>query len=107
MFWPVASALLVFFLMIRRPPRSTLFPYTTLFRSYVTLQLAEFVVGVPRVQLMLLKLPALPLGPLRVKLTVRSDAHTPALQSLANVAGQLVRAFSGRVVGEQETCVLV
>src|SRR2546422_4193217 len=25
---------LVFFLMIRRPPRSTLFPYTTLFRSH-------------------------------------------------------------------------
>src|SRR3712207_9328548 len=25
----------VFFLMIRRPPRSTLFPYTTLFRSLV------------------------------------------------------------------------
>src|SRR2546425_9636846 len=25
-----------FFLMIRRPPRSTLFPYTTLFRSTVT-----------------------------------------------------------------------
>src|ERR1035441_11008715 len=28
-----AQAHLVFFLMIRRPPRSTLFPYTTLFRS--------------------------------------------------------------------------
>src|SRR3990167_7014813 len=28
-----------FFLMIRRPPRSTLFPYTTLFRS---LRAAEF-----------------------------------------------------------------
>src|SRR3712207_4199830 len=27
------SFLLLFFLMIRRPPRSTLFPYTTLFRS--------------------------------------------------------------------------
>src|SRR5438270_4977511 len=27
------SMLLFFFLMIRRPPRSTLFPYTTLFRS--------------------------------------------------------------------------
>src|SRR5258705_10524640 len=27
------SILLFFFLMIRRPPRSTLFPYTTLFRS--------------------------------------------------------------------------
>src|SRR2546430_17611584 len=25
-----------FFLMIRRPPRSTLFPYTTLFRSIIT-----------------------------------------------------------------------
>src|SRR5688572_31609135 len=28
-----SSLLLSFFLMIRRPPRSTLFPYTTLFRS--------------------------------------------------------------------------
>src|SRR2546430_12462571 len=27
------SSMLFFFLMIRRPPRSTLFPYTTLFRS--------------------------------------------------------------------------
>src|SRR5690348_17581113 len=27
-----------FFLMIRRPPRSTLFPYTTLFRSYLRTQ---------------------------------------------------------------------
>src|SRR3712207_7972076 len=28
-----ANSSLFFFLMIRRPPRSTLFPYTTLFRS--------------------------------------------------------------------------
>src|SRR2546427_11501724 len=27
------NAIIFFFLMIRRPPRSTLFPYTTLFRS--------------------------------------------------------------------------
>src|SRR6478609_11213954 len=39
LFGPVWSASLLFFvflfffLMIRRPPRSTLFPYTTLFRS--------------------------------------------------------------------------
>src|SRR3712207_8135956 len=32
----------MFFLMIRRPPRSTLFPYTTLFRS-----LGEVRVGAP------------------------------------------------------------
>src|SRR5574343_1190058 len=29
----VSPTLFFFFLMIRRPPRSTLFPYTTLFRS--------------------------------------------------------------------------
>src|SRR5260221_7064813 len=31
--FPNPSFLFFFFLMIRRPPRSTLFPYTTLFRS--------------------------------------------------------------------------
>src|SRR3989442_10862881 len=31
---PSSSSPLFFFLMIRRPPRSTLFPYTTLFRSH-------------------------------------------------------------------------
>src|SRR5256885_16258043 len=31
----VKSSFIFFFLMIRRPPRSTLFPYTTLFRSPV------------------------------------------------------------------------
>src|SRR3712207_9438935 len=37
-----------FFLMIRRPPRSTLFPYTTLFRStydWKTRYMAEINVG--------------------------------------------------------------
>src|SRR5690606_41591317 len=29
----------IFFLLIRRPPRSTLFPYTTLFRSYPGVQI--------------------------------------------------------------------
>src|SRR3712207_9476902 len=32
---------LFFFLMIRRPPRSTLFPYTTLFRSEAAAEHAE------------------------------------------------------------------
>src|SRR3712207_8962147 len=31
--WLVRIFVIFFFLMIRRPPRSTLFPYTTLFRS--------------------------------------------------------------------------
>src|SRR5687767_15846836 len=35
--------LFFFFLMIRRPPRSTLFPYTTLFRSVSAIRRAEYV----------------------------------------------------------------
>src|SRR5205814_9049325 len=33
-FFSYFSSFFFFFLMLRRPPRSTLFPYTTLFRSY-------------------------------------------------------------------------
>src|SRR5687768_18412738 len=32
----VCGILSFFFLMLRRPPRSTLFPYTTLFRSHIS-----------------------------------------------------------------------
>src|SRR3712207_8660121 len=38
----------LFFLMIRRPPRSTLFPYTTLFRSALSHFIYEWVVGAPQ-----------------------------------------------------------
>src|SRR6201994_5038140 len=58
-----------FFLMIRRPPRSTLFPYTTLFRSSV--ERAEGrVAGKPAVARRAL----LHVGP-------RSEEHTSELQS--------------------------
>src|SRR5256885_8399153 len=40
--------LLFFFLMIRRPPRSTLFPYTTLFRSIRSGRLRALAVGTPQ-----------------------------------------------------------
>src|SRR5256886_10110320 len=36
-----SEVLIFFFLMIRRPPRSTLFPYTTLFRSEVMAELRK------------------------------------------------------------------
>src|SRR2546425_4230447 len=38
---PLHSPFFFFFLMIRRPPRSTLFPYTTLFRSLLRDRHAE------------------------------------------------------------------
>src|SRR5690349_23091760 len=46
-------SLCLFFLMIRRPPRSTLFPYTTLFRSPVACTScveSTGLIAVPRVQ---------------------------------------------------------
>src|SRR5689334_24165759 len=36
----------IFFLMIRRPPRSTLFPYTTLFRSITLKQMLRDFIGI-------------------------------------------------------------
>src|ERR1043166_6828533 len=60
------------FLMIRRPPRSTLFPYTTLFRS-----LQPFV-GVER---MLVALELLRIGQLAACVEHRSEEHTSELQS--------------------------
>src|SRR6266496_1503455 len=35
------NVIFFFFLMIRRPPRSTLFPYTTLFRSHTRIMPSE------------------------------------------------------------------
>src|SRR6266487_6101140 len=40
----------VFFLMIRRPPRSTLFPYTTLFRSPPRAEPGARSLGAPRAE---------------------------------------------------------
>src|SRR2546429_3080798 len=49
------SFVFFFFLMIRRPPRSTLFPYTTLFRSLQhlvrILQLARAAIGITKDEL--------------------------------------------------------
>src|SRR2546430_12664445 len=71
--------------MIRRPPRSTLFPYTTLFRSIVwDKQIAPFdpksVPGLGR--------PGDPLpGPINF---TRSEEHTSELQSQSNLVCRLL-----------------
>src|SRR5256886_14848717 len=44
---PALLFLLFFFLMIRRPPRSTLFPYTTLFRSASELMTQQLIAVAP------------------------------------------------------------
>src|SRR5260221_2118284 len=56
----IFAAPFFFFLMIRRPPRSTLFPYTTLFRS---LFIADHVIeGMPRDAVILRAKQHAPLG---------------------------------------------
>src|SRR3712207_7761393 len=87
--------------MIRRPPRSTLFPYTTLFRSYTETELRPFVLAGPALAFKLYadnafaKVEALDFGlvvgggiesgPLGVEgrytLGLRSEEHTSELQS--------------------------
>src|SRR5437773_9672268 len=70
--------LLFFFLMIRRPPRSTLFPYTTLFRSLGT-EMAQVDVADhgPRQDAVVLHRLRRP----RPGRAVRSEEHTSELQS--------------------------
>src|SRR6266850_6754184 len=69
-----SSLFLIFFLMIRRPPRSTLFPYTTLFRSH------------PRRVGVEARPPALADRRPRV----RSEEHTSELQSPCNLVCRLL-----------------
>src|SRR2546425_8954867 len=70
---------LFFFLMIRRPPRSTLFPYTTLFRSKWVRE-RRHLAGYPQAD-------AIPNDQV---LTLRSEEHTSELQSLAYLVCRLL-----------------
>src|SRR5260370_32364462 len=81
-----------FFLMIRRPPRSTLFPYTTLFRSQTKLW-AQLVRVLRAGYLAHQTEPHAHLrtdapGILPVKL--RSEEHTSELQSHLNIVCRLL-----------------
>src|SRR2546425_9553937 len=75
--------------MIRRPPRSTLFPYTTLFRSLVQPHLLKKHVR----QLGFCKCHLRSLGEaesLSTSLLKRSEEHTSELQSLAYLVCRLL-----------------
>src|SRR2546423_11129278 len=78
-----------FFLMIRRPPRSTLFPYTTLFRSLAGLAAGqaerEWTSSLARSERLALRLTATP-----ARAEVRSEEHTSELQSLAYLVCRLL-----------------
>src|SRR5437899_9333812 len=70
----IIEIIIIFFLMVRRPPRSTLFPYTTLFRSRcgcMSVRANPTVIG------------AFVLG-------ARSEEHTSELQSLRHLVCRLL-----------------
>src|SRR5256885_12783568 len=73
--------------MIRRPPRSTLFPYTTLFRSFIEDQDAGILQQGARDRHALL----LAAGELQAALAHhRSEEHTSELQSPCNLVCRLL-----------------
>src|SRR4051812_49517457 len=86
---PTESA---FFLMIRRPPRSTLFPYTTLFRSdRARMLLAEYQALRGSLPFDDEELVQAELGLLDTFLVVeRSEEHTSELQSHVNLVCRLL-----------------
>src|SRR2546430_11031600 len=72
--------------MIRRPPRSTLFPYTTLFRSLVRVSL-KWPGSVPVWAAMTGIVVSISVG---LIFGVRSEEHTSELQSQSNLVCRLL-----------------
>src|SRR5437773_5616409 len=90
-----------FFLMIRPPPRSTLFPYTTLFRSLIVrgadtakLDLAPQAPG----------LAAVSLGLSRIFPDDRSEEHTSELQSHHDLVCRLLLEKKKKKYSNPSTC---
>src|SRR5262249_60765549 len=79
-FLPLPFCPLLSFLTIRRPPRSTLFPYTTLFRSNCESSSRQCLSGAPRTGL----------EPVGAESGARSEEHTSELQSLTNLVCRLL-----------------
>src|SRR5438105_5869407 len=71
-----SSSFCFFFLMIRRPPRSTLFPYTTLFRSGLVASLKDLEHRYPGLEY--------------VNVSSRSEEHTSELQSRVDLVCRLL-----------------
>src|SRR2546425_9303655 len=105
--FPMLSLPPFFFLMIRRPPRSTLFPYTTLFRSRLVHAREERLRGLGRISDGVLREAGHVVTSVKKRLRVRSppthgrdmsrfaqytrsEEHTSELQSLAYLVCRLL-----------------
>src|SRR2546427_8333532 len=79
---------LFFFLMIRRPPRSTLFPYTTLFRSVrnISIGKAQFFSSIQQYN------ECCKQKATKCIKNSRSEEHTSELQSQSNLVCRIIRS---------------
>src|SRR2546430_10027234 len=88
--------------MIRRPPRSTLFPYTTLFRSPMAVDWSKQIIAVGN-------------GPGQevddvVEALKRSEEHTSELQSQSNLVCRLLlekKNFAGASAGGRSPYLII
>src|SRR2546426_11021638 len=80
---------LFFFLMIRRPPRSTLFPYTTLFRSRADLAQQDVLILVVEEDRQVREV-LRQIFELAGYKCLRSEEHTSELQSPCNLVCRLL-----------------
>src|SRR5260370_11139594 len=82
--------------MIRRPPRSTLFPYTTLFRSIGRLVISAFEISAPSSAVSVCNSCPVPASTVMVFAKLqnlarrRSEEHTSELQSHLNLVCRLL-----------------
>src|SRR5262249_60469490 len=99
----VSFSVFFFFLMIRRPPRSTLFPYTTLFRSVLVAEVGMTTLAGMAVAAVGHEAQDDPVARLdhghalahrfhnaRALVAERSEEHTSELQSLTNLVCRLL-----------------
>src|SRR2546427_5721163 len=86
--------------MIRRPPRSTLFPYTTLFRSDGK-PLAQF----KRSNRQWVKLDEMSPSVIKALIATRSEEHTSELQSQSNLVCRLL--LEKKKIAEDIPCLCI
>src|SRR2546430_8777958 len=99
-----------FFLMIRRPPRSTLFPYTTLFRSAIGIPaLIPRVSSEAQVHILNIAVPVTSpkVHPSLISLIApvkRSEEHTSELQSQSNLVCRLLLEKKKKNSKDRQNC---
>src|SRR5436190_9344640 len=84
-----------FFLMMRRPPRSTLFPYTTLFRSRLARKPPGYTLTIGRIL-------AIYSGLMVAR--IRSEEHTSELQSHSDLVCRLLLEKKNKRPSTQQAC---